>query len=172
MLEIYKECTFTSSSSFNWIGFLTLCVAAFALYIARTNLIALKRSHKVQSHMNLINLENEVRRNNVKLKESIQEHTNSTTQEELQNYDPKKIIQAKTNRENCFEIYVTSVDKLASLIGTDYLSKQFSNRNWKEEYHDFFKKVMVIYQDHTLEFQNSEYKIPNFEKLLEEWNKK
>ena len=94
MFEFYKYCTF-QTSGFSWTGLGLLIVAALALYVAYINLKVLLRSHKVQSHMNLINLENETMKNYINLKNSIDEHANSTSVRQLQNFNADKIQQSK-----------------------------------------------------------------------------
>jgi hypothetical protein len=69
---------------------------------------------------------------------------------------------------------VSYSDKLASIINTDYLQKQFKDtRDWKDEYYDIFKEAKMTYDDYPkITITGRESMIRNLDKILRNWNKK
>jgi hypothetical protein len=138
-------------------------VAAIALFVAWKNLRGLKRSQTLQAQMNLISLENEVRKNHIQYKAAVKECSNVTNGQDISN-----LVNRKTN---AFEIYITSADRLAALINADYLHDQFPGRDWKKEYNDIFQKVKTYHQVDEEIIPGKEYMVRNIDKTLKKWAK-
>ncbi len=83
------------------------------LNTANTNLKGVSRTQSLQAHMNLITLENEVRKN-------ITNRAIATYENSKASDDSRELLGIKEN--NAFMLYFASVDKLASLVKTDYLN--------------------------------------------------
>lgn len=139
---------------------ISVVVAAMALGVAWKNLRGLKRSQILQAQMNLISLENEVRKNHIQYKVIIEEYSNATIQ---------NISSLANKKTNAFEIYISSADKLAALINADYLHNQFPGRDWKKEYHDIFQKVKKYHQGEDAIIQGKEFMVRNIDATLKKW---
>jgi hypothetical protein len=171
MFEFYRDCTFEQLSAHSWLTptmqFISAIIAGFALYIAWVNLRGLKRTQLFQAQTNLINLENQVRTNLATLK--------------LIDYKWKKSGDAKmiddfnrltVEKINAFELYISSADKLAALIDSEYLKEQFKNRNWKEEYFDIFSKVIDYHKNEDSIIPGKDKMVNNISNLLKTWSTK
>ena len=160
-----------------FIQLITLCIAIFALRtalkslntsnqnlnIANTNLAGVSRTQSVQSHMNLITLENEVRKNIANRTIANYENSKATDVD-------RELLGIKEN--NAFMLYFASVDKLASLVKTDYLKEQFKNRDWKNEYYDIFDDARTYANDYrAISLEKSQKMIQNIIALLDIWDK-
>ena len=111
------------------------------------------RTQSVQSHMNLITLQNEVTKNIAN--RAIATHKLSRA------IEPEDMELLKIKENNAFILYFTSADKLASLINTEYLPKQFPNskgevnaERWKNEYYDIFAAARDSLNNYTGEILN------------------
>jgi hypothetical protein len=135
-------------------------VAAFALLVAWKNLGGLKRSQSLNAQMNLISLENEVRKNKFEFDNALQNIAKDNIAEDKR--EELLFIQKKM-----YELYISTADKLAYLIASDYLIKHFEKRDWKKEYSEIFKDAYKIYT--TEEGRNDVNQITNIEKLLKQW---
>ncbi len=173
MFEFYRDCIFEVQNSSSYIGFFIQIIGTIIslsiLYIAYTNLLGLRRTQSVQIHMNLITLENEVRKNSENLRMATNKHKKTTDI----NADIKELELALLieTRDNAFVLYVTFVDKLASLVNTDYLKKQFQNRDWKTEYIDIFKDARSYFDYYDIEISGKSQMIRNINILLDIWDK-
>ena len=166
MFEFYTNNTFEGQNSLNWIPIIiqlcTFAVAAYAVYTARESLNGVSRTQSVQSHMNLIALENEVRKNIAN--RAIATYENSKAKE-----DDIELLGIKEN--NAFILYFISVDKLASLVKTDYLKEQFKNRDWKNEYYDIFDDARISASNYiAISSGKSQKMIQNITILLDIWD--
>ena len=173
MFEFYTNNTFEGQNSFSWIPIIvqliTLGIALFALRTAlkslntaNQNLEGVSRTQSVQSHMNLIALENEVRKNIAN--RAIATYENSKAKE-----DDIELLGIKEN--NAFILYFISVDKLASLVKTDYLKEQFKNRDWKNEYYDIFDDARISASNYiAISSGKSQKMIQNITILLDIWD--
>jgi hypothetical protein len=141
---------------------MSVIVAAMALGVAWKNLRGLKRSQTLQAQMNLISMENEIRKNHVRYKVANEEYYNATSIQNISN-----LVNKKTN---AFEIYISSADKLAALINADYLHNQFPGRDWKKEYHDIFQKVKKYHQGEDSIIPGKDYMVRNIDVILKKWN--
>jgi hypothetical protein len=146
-------------------------IAFSALIIAVRNLNSVKRAQCVQSHMNLISLENELRKNQIAFKSIMEKYTKACSPE---TFSEKEIVSLSKEKDVAFELYVSYSDKLASIINTDYLQKQFKDtRDWKDEYYDIFKEAKMTYDDYPkITITGRESMIRNLDKILRNWNKK
>ncbi len=173
MLEFYKDCIFEVQNSSSYISIFIQIISAITsisiLYIAYTNLLGLRRTQSVQIHMNLITLENEVRKNSEVLRMAINKHRITTEIEE--NIKPLDLALLIETRDNAFVLYISSVDKLASLVNTDYLKKQFQNRDWKTEYRDIFDDARYYFADYDMVISGKSQMIRNITILLDIWDK-
>lgn len=173
MLEFYRDCTFEVQNSSSYISIFIQIISAITsisiLYIAYTNLLGLRRTQSVQIHMNLITLENEVRKNSEVLRMAINKHRITTATDE--NIKPLDLALLIENRDNAFVLYISSVDKLASLVNTDYLKKQLQNRDWKAEYRDIFDDARYYFADYDMDISGKSQMIRNITILLEIWDK-
>lgn len=168
MFQFCQECYNEYKNAPSWIGlllqFVSAAVAAFALYIAWKNLRGLKRTQSLQAQMNLIQLENDVRKNYLQLKVANQKYVDETLKP-----TPQNLPMLSLEKSNAFQLYVSTADKLAALIRAKFLFGQFEGRNWKEEYIAFFKQAQEIHQtDDTFIIGKAEM-IRNIDKLLTEW---
>ena len=173
MFEFYTNNTFEGQNSFSWIPIIvqliTLGIALFALRTAlkslntaNQNLEGVSRTQSVQSHMNLIALENEVRKNIAN--RAIATYENSKAKE-----DDIELLGIKEN--NAFILYFISVDKLASLVKTDYLKEQFKNRDWENEYYDIFDDARISASNYiAISSGKSQKMIQNITILLDIWD--
>lgn len=138
-------------------------VAGFALYIACKNLGGIKRSQALQGQMNLISLENEMRKNSIQYKISLDEYSKAELKD-AESFGLKRI--------NAFELYVTSADKLAALINADFLNEQFPNRDWETEYREIFHSVISFFEGEDIFVPGKSEMIRNIDKLLKKWDGK
>jgi hypothetical protein len=126
--------------------------AAIALYIAGKNLGGIRRGQALEAQMNLISLENELRRNHIQYETVL-----------------KKWLEGSPDTDglmNAFELYMTSADKLAALINEDYLHKQFPNRNWEDEYKEIFLEAKRQNEGNRTIIPGREQMIRNINKVL------
>lgn len=169
MFQFCQECYNEYKNAPSWIGlllqFFSAAVAAFALYVAWKNLRGLKRTQSLQAQMNLIQLENDVRKNYLQLKIANQKYVDET-----QKPNPQNLPMLSLEKSNAFQLYVTTADKLAALIRAKFLIGQFEGRNWKEEYDAFFKQVQEIHQTDDAFIIGKAEMIRNINNLLSEWN--
>jgi hypothetical protein len=148
--------------------------AMLALYVAWINLRRLQNGQTLQAQMNLISLENEIRKNHIQYKVAVEEYTaaadkvaaKATVNEEyyatvLRNFADKKT--------NAFELYITSADRLAASINADYLHTQFPGRDWKKEYSEIFKRAKEYHLDYVTIIPRKEYMMRNIDETLKKW---
>ncbi|HRZ32507.1 MAG TPA: hypothetical protein P5335_09230 [Flavobacterium sp.] len=170
MFQYCHECINEYINAPSWITpiaqSITALVAIFALSVAWKNLRGLKRTQSLQAQMNLISLENEVRKNYLMLKIANQKYS-----EETQISNSKNILMLSIEKTNAFELYVSTADKLAALIASEFLTGQFEKRNWKDEYLAIFKKVKEYHQGEDSIIPGKDQMINNINKLLIEWSK-
>ncbi len=165
MFEFYRECSFELQSSTSWVVILTAIIALFALIVNFINLNALKRAQCVQSHMHLINLENEIRKNSTSFFLLVKKCSFIVNSE----YPSNEIITLEYEKDIAFELYICSVDKIASLINTEYLKNQFK-RDWKKEYFDIFKDAKSTFEEYPI-IKGKNGMIRNLKSTLEDWNR-
>jgi hypothetical protein len=127
-----------------FVPFMSVIVAAMALWVAWRNLRGLKRSQTLQAQMNLISMENTIRKNHIQYKMASEEYTNVTNSGVTNSQEIANFMSRKTN---AFEVYITSADKLAALINADYLHDQFPGRDWEKEYSEIFQKVKIYHKE-------------------------
>jgi hypothetical protein len=170
IFQFCDECINTYTNAPSWITpiaqSLSAIAAIIAFVIAWRNLRGLKNTQSLQAQMSLINLENEVRKNYLTLKIADQKYIDET---KIQNSD--KLVITGIEKANAFELYVSTADKLAALICSDFLTGQFNNRNWKNEYSDIFKKVKEYYEGDETIIPGKSQMINNVKKILDEWQK-
>ena len=163
MFQYFKDCTIELASSPSWVTLtlqiITLVIASCALYVAWNNLGGVKRAQNIQAQMNLINLENEMRKNRINYKMLVDEYA------KLKNTD-------RTKELNAFELYLSSADKLAALINSEYVQKQFPKRVWKDEYLDLFRWVRTYYEGEDTIIQGKDKMIQNVLQILKSWEQK
>ena len=139
------------------------------LLVAYFNLKGLNRSQLIQAHMNLINLENSIRKNRVNLKFLSKKYADAIDVNTEQELDVQAIKRLEEERNNAFELYIASADKLASLINTRYLQKQFNKRNWEDEYYEIFKEVKDYCDGYSGNIPGKDNMIKNLNEMLSQW---
>ena len=148
MFEFYRDCTFVSTSS--WLTLLFQGISAIAalaaLFVISKNLIALLRTQRIQTHMNLVTLENEVNKNYTNLKTAYSKWEAATLSRTT---TPAEFEVLTIGKDNAFILYISSADKLASLINAQYLKDQFNDIDWKDLYFEIFKEVKIYYDNNT-----------------------
>ena len=142
--------------------------ASAAVYVAWKNLGGLKRTQSLQAQMSLISLENEVRKNYIQLKVSIQKYTDESTK----NPSPPTLTMTSLEKINAFELYVATADKLAALLSSEFLKGQFIGRDWESEYSEIFKKVLEYHSGEDSIIPGKSQMINNITILLKEWEDK
>lgn len=169
MFEFYRDCSFNYSNAISRIAICSALIALGALIISIRNLNAVKRSQCVQSHLSLINLENELRKNKTSLKSILERYTKATSPN---SFDPNALVSLSMEKDIAFELYISSVDKLASLINAVYLQKQFKGkRNWRDEYLEIFREAKTTYDGYPkLTIAGRDSMIRNLNKTLDNWN--
>jgi len=172
MFEFYKECSFTSQGSPSWITLIlqatTPLIAYLAFRIAKKNLTGLTRTQSVQTHMNLITLENEIRKNHATFKIAMLNYSNATTGND-NTLTQLKLDTLKIEQDNAFIAYINSSDKLASLINAKYVQEQFDERDWKNEYKEMFSDIKSISDNYLISLTNKSSLITNLNKALTTW---
>ncbi|MDR1676514.1 MAG: hypothetical protein LBR86_08620 [Tannerella sp.] len=153
-------------------------VAAIALGVAWKNLRGLQRSQTLQAQMNLISLENEMRKNHIQYKAAVEEYDAAvkeyidatSTQDKRSNSGNRNNISNLENKKtNAFELYITSADRLAALINADYLHSQFPGRDWKKEYSEIFQKVKACHRGDYAIIPGKKYMVRNIDETLKKW---
>jgi hypothetical protein len=164
MIQFCKECYQEVINAPSWITPLaqsvTALAAVIALVVALKNLKGLKRNHTLQAQMNLISLENEIRKNLMKYKIILDEYSKA---------DLTRIDGIMTERLNAFELFVSSADKLAALIIADYVKIQFPERDWQNEYRDFFNRVKRYHTSEDTIIPEKDKMMLNVDLLLTKW---
>ena len=172
MFEFYRDCSFIGQNS-SWITLilqaLTPLIAFFAFRIAKENLEGITRTQAIQTHMNLIALENEIRKNHATLKIVTLNYENATKNNNTTATTPLQLDTLSLEKDNAFIAYVNSVDKLASLINVKYVQDQFSERDWRNEYEEMFKGVKSISNNYFITLTNKSSLITNLDKALINW---
>ncbi|KAA6347802.1 hypothetical protein EZS27_004755 [termite gut metagenome] len=121
---------------------ISVIIAGCALFVAWRNLKGLWRAQSLQAQMGLIQLENEVRKNHSQFKIAFRKYD-----DEYQKKQDSTLLQMMNiERTNAFELYISTADKLAALINSQFLKGQFHKRNWKDEYFAIFEEVKKCYQ--------------------------
>jgi hypothetical protein len=173
MFEFYRDCSFLSQSAPSWITLVlqaaTPLIAFFAFKIAKKNLSGLTRTQSVQTHMNLITLENEIRKNHAAFKIAMLNYTNATTGNNANTITQLQLDTLKMEQDNAFIAYVNSTDKLASLINAKYVQEQFDKRDWKNEYNEMFIDVKSISDNYLIALTNKSSLITNLNKSITNW---
>lgn len=144
--------------------FWTAFIATLAFFVAKFNLDGVRRAQSLQAQMNLINVENEVRKNYSNFMVSTK-----TFEKESLNQQGDKIEQYKTEKETATELYFSSVDKLATLINSDFVIKQLKNKEWKREYFNDFKKAKRLYDVEKQTNVGLATRIDELTKIIEKW---
>lgn len=144
--------------------FWTAIIATLAFIVAKYNLDGVRRAQSLQAQMNLINVENDVRKNY----SSFMVSTNKFEKEAL-NPGSENIEQCKIEKETATEIYFSSVDKLATLINSDFVTKQLKTKEWKREYFDDFKKAKRLYDVEKQTNLGFATRIDELTKIIEKW---
>jgi hypothetical protein len=167
MFQFCDECYLEFLNAPSWLTpaaqWTSAVLAGLALYIAWKNLGGVKRSQALQGQMNLITLENEMRKNLILYRQALEKYAKGT----LENADEL------TNRKiEAFELYVTSADKIAALINADFLSEQFPKRDWKAEYQEIFNKVISYHEGEDMIIPGKSQMIRNIQNLTVKWNEK
>jgi len=176
MFNFYKECSQEFFNTSSWLGlflqFSSVSVAAIALYIAWIRLAGLTRSQALQAQMNLISLENEMRKNGIQYKYVLNEIRKITkvTQHDFSEANKNLMDQLNEKRINTFELYITSADKIAALLNSKYLTEHFPERNWKDEYNEIFQSVMIQYEGEETFIPGKANMIKNTTIILKHWN--
>ena len=119
--------------------------------------------------MNLINLENDKKKNRVNLKFLSKKYADAIDVNTAQELDVQAIKRLEEERNNAFELYIASADKLASLINTRYLQKQFNKRNWEDEYYEIFKEVKDYCDGYSGIIPGKDNMIKNLNEMLSQW---
>ncbi len=183
MFEFYRECTFegqgVSSTSIVqvFIQLLTLCIASVALFTARKslntaneNLQGVSRTQSVQAHMNLIALQSEVNKNLINTRIASHKFSKGTEKDDID------LLALEQN--NAYIQYISSVDKLASIINTPYFPKQIPESDgkvnlgkWKTEYYERFKETMYFAANFNEDDLVKSQMTQNIAALLEIWDK-
>lgn len=124
MFRFYRDCLFQNQNLSEWIAILSVLIAVIALWIAYDNLRAIKRSQRVESHLHLIELENDLRNKWTDLKLSTIDYTNLrilTTDKQIGKEHQQKFLNLATIKDNAFILYISCADKMASLINSENL---------------------------------------------------
>ncbi len=170
MFQFCNECINHYTNAPSWITPLAQSISAFAaifvFFVAWKNLRGLKRAQSLQAQMNLINLENDIVINYTKWKLAYYNYTSET-----EKANPEKLQLVIIEKSSAFEVYVSSADKLAALIGSDFLIGQFENRDWQNEYSVIFKKVQQIHLTEDSIIPGKDQMIRNINQLLTMWAK-
>jgi len=160
--ECFHEIIDASSIIAPLIQIASIIIASFALGIAWKNLGGVKKSQALQAQMNIISLENEFIKNQMQYKMVVDQYSKS---------NPQDIDDMNIKKVNAFELYITSADKLASLINANYLQYQFPKRDWKSEYIEIFQKVKIYHQGEDSIIPGKDQMIRNINIILLKWNK-
>jgi len=144
----------------------TAIIATAAFFVAKFNLDGVRRAQSLQAQMNLINLENDIRKNysNFML-------TTYKYEKEVLIQNSTNIEQFKVEKETATELYFSSADKLATLITSDFVTQQLKEKNWKVEYLTDFKKAERLYKVERLTNVGFTIKIEQLSGLIEKWEK-
>jgi len=113
--------------------------------------------------MSLIALENEMRKNLILYNQSLDDYAKAT----IANAD-----EYAKKRVNAFELYVTSADKLAALINSDFLNKQFLDRDWEAEYKEIFNKVVSYHESEDIIIPGKSEMIRNIKTTIRKWDRR
>jgi len=163
------EYIYESINALSWITpaaqIISAIAAILAFIIACRNLGGVKNAQSLQAQMNLISLENEVRKNHVLFKNAIQKYVDESNKSNMSDLPALDL-----EKRNAFELYISTADKLAALINSDFLTGQFKKRDWKSEYADFFKSVQKQFISDDIIMPGKNQMISNIEKLLQKWN--
>ncbi len=190
MFEFYINNTFEGQNAISWIPIVQILIQALTLFIACTalrtarnslqtannnlntankNLEGVGRTRSVQAHMNLITLETDITKNIVNLAIATRKVQKATA--------PNKIETATFEENTAFTFYLSSLDKLASIINTLYFPKQFTNskgeidkEKWKIEYYEIFNDAKTSGNINTVGSVGKSQMIRNLTILLERWD--
>jgi hypothetical protein len=166
MIQFCDECYQEFINSPSWLTpaaqWTSAIVAGIALYVAYKNLGGVRRSQALQGQMNLITLENEMRKNLILYKQSLDDYAKAT----IANAD-----ELSKKRVNAFELYVTSADKIAALINSDFLYEQFPDRDWDAEYKEIFKKVIAYHEGEDNIIPGKSEMIRNIKMTIGKWER-
>jgi hypothetical protein len=175
MFDYCNECTQEFAGSSSWLTPLVQLasagIAAWALYVAKVNLNGVRRSQILQAQINLINIENEVRKNGALYKATLLQYSQVSAEFAKKNpnlaiADFTKISELDDKKISTFEAWVSSADKLAALINADFLRSQFPGREWKKEYGSFFSKIKRDHKNELGLIEDKNNMVRNIEKLL------
>ena len=108
---------------------LTFITAALAIFIAYKNLRGFRTTQFIQTHMNLIHLEKDLRIKRTTLKKAAFEYAKVTNITIKKEYDPELIRQKSIEKDIAFELYISAADKLASLMSTKQFKEQQKTEN-------------------------------------------
>ena len=169
MIYFFYESTLQNGSSISLsiiVQILTFITAAIAIFIAWKNLNGFRRTQFIQTNMNVINLEKDLRIKRTELKAASFEYTRVTDVSTEDDYNKELIRQKNLDKDIAFELYVSAADKLASLINTKQFEKQQESKNWIDEYIDLFKETKEKFDNHTTFIPGKMNMINNIEVTL------
>ena len=92
MFEFYRDCTFQSQSSIPWVTITTAIIALIALIVGFKNFASTRRAQNIQAHINLINLETELRKYKIAFNLSVDNYIARTIKQPFDIDDIKKLI--------------------------------------------------------------------------------
>ena len=166
MLNDYYDCVFQYVSHQSWVTPLAQTISALAgvatLFVAWRNLRGLRRAQMIQAQVNLIDLETKARTYYVAYRETVQSYAD--------NKDPAKVQVLNIKAAGALEIYIATVNRLAALIDSDFLTGQFDGRDWKSEYDEIFKQALQYYNDDTMIFPGKSALASDLTRLVGRWN--
>lgn len=148
---------------------LTLLTAAIAIFIAYKNLNGFRRTQFIQTHMNIINLEKDLRIKRTELKAATFEYARVTNVSDEKDYNEELIRKKSIEKDIAFELYVSAADKLALLMNTKQFKEQQKSKNWTDEYIDLFKETKEEFDNHTAVIPGKRNMINNIKITLEEY---
>lgn len=174
MFEFYSDCTFPTENNSSLISILIqlapIVIAFIALIIAYYNFKDFRQVNSVQTHLDLINLENDTRKKHSELKTNSKKLTDYSANSTEATFNALELERLSIEKINSFELYISSVDKLASLINTDYLKGQFNKRDWKAEYLTVFQNAKDIFNNETNIIPGRNEMVKNLNTTLNKWN--
>jgi len=172
MLDFYKDCSQEFSSSTSWVTpaaqTVSALAASLAFWIGIKNLRGITRTQALQAEVTLINFENQIRKLHGEF--TIAERKYAVATESKDEKIREEIPSLAVTKQSSLDIFVSSAERLASLINSENISKQLVGRTWEEEYKDLFTNVQSYWETEMEGSGNK--KIPNILSKLEEWGKK
>jgi hypothetical protein len=163
MFDIYLNCEFQNLKQSNGILEILVSLATIvALIISIFNFIIIKRNQKIETHIDILNLQKDVDDKQIEFSKINSEYNNLTT-----SYINSIIYANKL--DDSFRHYISSVERLATLLNTTYVNKQYFKKNWSEEYKEMFNDAKNIYDNYPNNILKSRISIKNINKKLNAW---